>query len=112
MSGLLNFFPFLQKNHQNDNSNCNSSRNDDPHGSGNEKNKDVLNGHEIGAAFPILIGPSMKDAVFAHQLWCGVRNMGRGERTGRTTAAVVHEDKVDALEWLRDVYVPLHENGL
>ena len=81
-------------------------------GNGNEKNKDVLNGHEIGAAFPILIGPSMKDAVFAHQLWCGVRNMGRGERTGRTTAAVVHEDKVDALEWLRDVYVPLHENGL
>ena len=70
----------------------------------------VLTGHDIMRMFPICAGSAMSDATYAHKLWCGMRRYEVRQRKERgedvSDMLCETETKREALEWMRDVYVP------
>ena len=70
----------------------------------------VLTGHDIMRVFPMCAGSAMSDATYAHKLWCGMRKYEVRQRKERgedvSDMLCETETKREALEWMRDVYVP------
>ena len=67
----------------------------------------VLTGHDILKEFPGCKGKPMNEVMFVHKMWCDTKIRQREDDDGTCTDITI--SKEDAIQWLRDVYMPSAE---